>query len=259
MVNIYCDESHDGHTYTLAGWVGSPTSWDYFSPAWRRVLASCNAPSFHAAEIVNREAISDSRFKGWTFDQEKALFSGVLDVIEDKRYVGLMRPVGCSVTLSGNKDWITTPDTAWKLLFVRLFMTVFQECNGYNGISFMFDEKAGVKNYVDRFYAPAKAAVNNLYPGKIHGAVVSFADDEDEGFEPLQAADLLAYEWRRRITEKMTQPHKPVRKSYERLKSARPDGIFHHYNSAAVELIMEKFKHGAHFVQAMLDTPSSPD
>jgi hypothetical protein len=62
-----------------------------------------------------------------------------------------MWPVGCSVTLAGNRDWIATRDTTWKLLFSRLFFTIYQEFGAQNGMSFMFDEKDGVKEYVDRF------------------------------------------------------------------------------------------------------------
>jgi hypothetical protein len=37
--------------------------------------------SFHAAEIVGRDQIRGSKFKGWTFDDEIAAFSKATDVV----------------------------------------------------------------------------------------------------------------------------------------------------------------------------------
>ena len=169
MIEIYCDESHDDTTYTLAGWIATPSGWARFSPAWRAMLDDFNIPSFHASELVNRDIISDSRFKGWDFADETRLFTRAVDIICDKRYCAVMWPIGCSVSLAGNRDWIATPDTAWKLLFVRLFMAVLEKYPAQNGISFMFDDKPEVRSYVDRFYRPAREAINEVWPGKIYG------------------------------------------------------------------------------------------
>src|SRR5262245_66492148 len=66
MMTLYCDESDDGHTYALAGWLSVPSGWDRFEPAWRDMLKTVNMPdgspcrAFHAADIVGRDSISDS-------------------------------------------------------------------------------------------------------------------------------------------------------------------------------------------------------
>jgi hypothetical protein len=39
---------------------------------------------------------------------------------------------------------------------------------------------------------------------------------------PLQAADLIAYEWRKRTSDKWLRPHKALRRSYIRLREGRP-------------------------------------
>ena len=46
----------------------------------------------------------------------------------------------------------------------------------------------------------------------------------DENHMPLQAADLLAYEWRKRISDARLRPGKAIRKSYERIRGIRSDG-----------------------------------
>src|SRR5438552_3219846 len=78
MMTLYCDESDDGETYALAGWLATPSAWRQFEPAWRAMLETIKMPdgspcaAFHTREIVNRDLIPGSRFKGWTFQDERA-------------------------------------------------------------------------------------------------------------------------------------------------------------------------------------------
>ena len=44
MMTIYCDESDDGQTYALAGWLGTPSAWDDFDPLWRAMLKTIVMP-----------------------------------------------------------------------------------------------------------------------------------------------------------------------------------------------------------------------
>jgi len=261
MIGIYCDESHDDHTYTLAGWLGSPAGWEQFVPAWRKMLEEFPVQYFHASELVNRDFDENSRYKGWTFDDEKRFFTRAVDVVcDDKNACGWMVPVGVSVSLNEHSRWTSTPETAWKLLFVRLFMLVLNRFQAQNGISFVFHRKPEVKNYVDRFYDPAKLVINEAFPGKLHGDMVGFANDEEAGFEPLQAADLLVYEWRRRITERLAQPEKRQRTSYRRIREARKrDAELHHYDAAAVDSILAQMATKKHFVEAMMRCPSTDE
>ena len=86
----------------------------------------------------------------------------------------------------------------------------------------MFDRKPEVMSYTSRFYDPARRAVNDAFPGKLHGDVVGFGSDEDAGLEPLQAADLFAYEWRHRVSDLVKDPNKRMRTSYRRIRESRP-------------------------------------
>ena len=42
-------------------------------------------PTFHAAEIVGRNQIEGSRFKGWTFADEVAAFTKATDLVCDAK------------------------------------------------------------------------------------------------------------------------------------------------------------------------------
>lgn len=125
-MNIACDESNDGTTYALAGWVAYPSAWDRVSTAWKEMLSSftmpdgSTMPSFHAAEIVGRDEISNSRFKGWTFDQEIKVFTAAVDILTDSSVCKDIRPLGCSIVLPAPEfKWIENDnqDSIWILLF----------------------------------------------------------------------------------------------------------------------------------------------
>lgn len=261
MVEVYCDESHDVHTYALAGWMSSPQGWDWFRPEWRAMLSEFpKCPQFHASDLENRERDTDSPYKDFSRDEVVRFFTRAVDVVCDRKNAcGWMVPIGCSISLSDHARWTATPDTPWKLLFAGLLLTVLNSYKAQNGFSFLFDEKSEVKPYVDRLYYQVKAEVNKILPGKIHGAVVGFADDEDPEMQPLQAADLLAYEWRKRSSQRFLDPSKEDRKSWKRIREGRPDGFLNHWDAQAVDAIVEKMSKGAHFVNAMLECEPKRD
>ena len=69
MMTLYCDESDDGHTYALAGWLAVPSAWDTFDPAWRAMLQTIAMPdgsacrAFHAT--LRKSLHRADWFVGW--------------------------------------------------------------------------------------------------------------------------------------------------------------------------------------------------
>jgi hypothetical protein len=173
MLNLYCDESHDGTTYALAGWVATPSAWEDIDSRWREMLSKHGAAAFHTAELVERENIKGSRFKGWTFDQETAIFQDAIDILVVNKH--WITSVGCSVCIPTAKPWADSKDGAiWNLLFVSLFHLLLDRFNAQNGISLMFDEKPEVRDVVNRYYFEAKAIVDAVRPGMLADATVAF-------------------------------------------------------------------------------------
>jgi hypothetical protein len=66
-----------------------------------------------------------------------------------------------------------------------------------------------------------KKSLNDISPATLEGPARFAKDDDEPG---LQAADLMVYEWRKRITDARQRPDKPVRKSYVRIREARNEG-----------------------------------
>jgi hypothetical protein len=263
MMDVFCDESHDAHVYALAGWMAAPTGWKYFVPAWNRMLGELRMPdgspvrAFHAAEIVNRDEYNN-RFKGWTFEDEKRAFGSAVDVIVDRQAAANLWPIGCAIVIPRDADWVETRDTLWHLLFTRLFLALLNTYPAQNGFAFTFDEKKEIKRHANEFYALAKQLVDGAAPGKLASAEVKFASDED--FPQLQGADLFVYEWRRRITERLTKPDKRVRTSYARIKEARfEDAALLCYDPTVVSAIKAQLEVGGSFVEAMVKHPATQD
>lgn len=228
MMTLYCDESDDGHTYALAGWLSVPSVWDRFAPAWRSMLRTIRMPdgseceSFHAAEIVGRDSISDSPFRGWTFKDEVDAFTKATDTVTDLSIGRLVYPIGCALELPASSTWITR-DAIWNVLFVKLLMTIAETFPAQRDISLMFDEKPEVADVALTVYRESKKAIDRFNPGLLAASTIAFGNDKVH--EPLQAADLLAYEFRKRVSDSRRTPDKPPRRSYQRIREARSGGV----------------------------------
>ena len=161
------------------------------------------AASFHATDIVSREHISDSPFKGWTFDQEKEAFVKAIDLVADTKLAALLWPVGVAAQRS---------------------------------IAFMFDEKKAIKSSALYFHSVAKQRVNE-HVGEEYFSSIAF--DDDVNVPALQAADLFAYEWRKRISDETARPGKPIRRSYQRIREARNQGALWRYGRSLFDEAMK--------------------
>ena len=183
---------------------------------------------FHAADIVGRDKIKDSPFKGWTFQDEIAAFDKAITVVEDRSTAAILWPVGVALELPATFPWIPR-DSIWLMLFAKLFALLARIYPAQRSIALMFDEKKAIKNNALQLHAAAKENFNaNI--GEEYLSSIAF--DDDANIIPLQAADLLVYEWRKRITDETEQPDKANRKSYARIRAARPDGALWRYGRA---------------------------
>jgi hypothetical protein len=227
MINLVCDESHDQHTYALAGWACIPDGWDGISHEWQRMLLELNMPEFHAVEIVERDNIADSRFKGWTFEQEKVAFTRAVDVLVATHLCKNLVAIGCSVSLPKKQDefGFESQDTIWVFLFCRLLAELIRDFPHDREFNLLFDEKKQIRDTVNAYYYQAKDLTERQLPGYFSGSAVAFANSEKK--MPLQAADLFAYEWRKRISDRIRTPDKPPRRSYARLREKRKAYLHH--------------------------------
>lgn len=271
MINVYCDESRDSHTYAIAGWLAVPGGgglngygWDAFTAAWRQMLGTIrmpdgsSCPAIHTAEIVQRRRIPKSRFRGWKKADERAAFAKVMDVMLDKTKCANMWPIGCSLAVPSDLAvWLPEDSDRflWTILFIRLFHIIIEKYPPQQGISLMFDNKPEVRDIVNKHYYESKQLVDAVFPGKLNDAVEAFGSDEAN--PPLQAADFFAYEWRKQTSEWSREPNRPRREYYGKLRDGRAQNIqLHHYNADAIRTIRSKVDAGASLIDAMWNYPT---
>ena len=75
------------------------------------------------------------------------------------------------------------------------------EVHAFNGFDFVFDARAKVKGRVRAHFETAKAAMES--DPRVAGKLSDLVFRDDRKFVPLQAADLLAYELRKRVWQRV--------------------------------------------------------
>ena len=131
-------------------------------------------PAFHASEIVGRDVISDSRWKGWTFDQEKAAFIDAVNVVTDRTLCTNMWSVGCSCAFPPQAELFADKDVIWFMLFMRLFHDLLDTFPAQQGFTFMFDDKPEVMIPVAKLYGMAKKLFDENQPEKMAKSTIAF-------------------------------------------------------------------------------------
>jgi hypothetical protein len=112
------------------------------------------------------------------------------------------------------------------MIFGKLFLLIAKTYPAQRSITFMFDEKDAIAENAVTIHTAAKQAADHQI-GEDYFSNIAFGNDEQ--IVPLQAADLFAYEWRKRISDATITPDKRVRKSYERIRKARSGGALWRY------------------------------
>lgn len=256
MMTLYCDESDDGETYALAGWLAVPSARNQFEPAWRAMLETLTmpdgsaCPSFHAVEIVGREQITGSRFKGWTFEQETVAFTRAADLVARRDICALLWPIGAAIELPASVPWIRR-NSVWTILYMKLLHLLIKTYPAQRSIGLIFDEKPEVSAMALRAHQQAKEVIHQHYPD--YFATVAF--DDDERCPPLQAADFLAYEWRKRISDARFRPDKPVRRSYKRIRESRPDGALWRFGREVLDRSLTADDPSGAYLRSVLGEP----
>lgn len=227
-VALFGDESYDDHTYVLGGWLMTPTHYRAFEREWAKMLATITMPdgsqckTFHASAIMNQ----CDEFKGWGKDEAFDAFDKATAALADNPGKFAALPCAVSTHIPPN---LSGPDRdgIWLALFLRFFMLVLDIWPAARSIEFVFDKKHDVEKHVKAAYSklagPFRAAIPDSY----------FEDMmfiEDTNAAPLQAADLLIYEWRKSLTNRLIAPARDNRPWLPKIRAARPKGALVHYD-----------------------------
>jgi len=257
MLAIFADESDDNYTYTLGGWAITPAHYTISSDEWRAMLQTIKladgspCPAFHAS-VMMRQA---PPFVGWSVSDVNAAFEKATALIELKGHFAMV-PVGVAAAIPASfKD--VQRDSIWLMLFVSLFRMLFETHPVAMSIEFVFDEKKSIARHARQIHKTTLELLAPHLPGKFLDGITMRSDGDAP---PLQAADFLMYEWRKRISDAQLRPDKSERPWFPRMRVARPGGALWRYGSEVFEEALKTADQSATWARAvMYGQPSHRD
>jgi hypothetical protein len=222
MLALFGDESYDDHTYVLGGWLITPVHYSVLGDLWSKMLGSLKladgspCPAFHAQEIMSQSGI----YAGWGKDEAFHAFDQATAVFTDRP--GRFAASPCAVatripTTLGKAD----RDEIWKILFMRFFALVLECSPGAKSIEFVFDRKPEIEKYAGAAYDLVANAYASVLPDTFLKGM-TFVDDDKAA--PIQAADLVLFEWRKSLTYRRTDPARDTRPWFPKIRASRPGG-----------------------------------
>ena len=197
MLTGYFDESQDAKYLVLAGYIAPARSWVRFEREWRKVLAEFGIDYFHMKDYAH----SRRSFEGWPESRRVALMNLLAFVIQSR----VEWPI--SIVLSLDDYYAVVPpgfqQQVYDPYFLCLWSCILMAFRCYRGeqlsgraLHFIFDDKSGFNTRAQKIIQSCRNLPSFTTEQKQFLGPLTFADDKQ--LNPLQAADLFAYEVRKK-------------------------------------------------------------
>jgi hypothetical protein len=198
MLKAFIDDSGSGgdsQWFVLAGYVGTAEAWDAFDEPWRKVLDG--PPQIEVFKASQAESLK-GRWAGITKDERDSRINALIEVIGRHAIRAIYVRVKQQDFDEVIKPWIPTEwQNAYYFLYVA-FLSAGTSSEKYAGtsrrIDFVFDSNTEVEKPSKKLYSQ----VNGI--PQFHERVGSIEYKDDKASLPLQAADLFAWQVRRRFS-----------------------------------------------------------
>ena len=200
MIEAYFDDSGKETDPTarfpvVAGYFAHVTWWYDFFPRWRHLLLQHGLPYLHMKEWLGMAAE-----RQWNTVKRNTVLLQFVDLIRNSRLVGFGCAVDAEAWLRLSQQRRKTFGNAQEFCFQRIIRRIADRLDlvhEHEFVSLVFDQ--------DLEYAPPRLKLySHIKNGNPRVAArftaISFADMRH--FEPLQAADLLAWQTRRQLINK---------------------------------------------------------
>lgn len=210
----YLDESFSTNAYVVAGYVASRSTWDdHFVPAWQAVLGDAGIEEFKSSDARHQRGV----FRTWTREAVNRLTARFVDVILHSCPNSDM--VGIGFAFLG---WDPGDRAVNRALYGMSAGIVYYELlkllthRRFNAdLEIVMDER-------DKFYEKMQESfdvVRTLIQDRMLGKARPPIPADSKTVLPLQAADVLAYEIRKEVLNRVAG--RPVSTALERLVSGR--------------------------------------
>ena len=192
MLIAYLDESDEKQIFTMAGYVSEAAKWERFTEEWAAILSGYSVGDFHARQFAHNRG----QFKDWPESRRREFITELTSAINRNVLYGVAVAVVVeefNKIITGDlKSFLKEP---YYLSADASFTLAIQYCIKHfptEQIAFVFDNKDKVKGVVQKIYGAYKELKDKIPDPTMLGPL-SFADDKK--VLPLQAADMLAYEY----------------------------------------------------------------
>lgn len=218
LIGFFDESGHSSSTefFALAAFVADDSDWARFDQQWRRALDRHGAPYLHMREFAQRV----ETFKGWTEDRRRGLLGECVAAINSIRAIA----VGAATSV----DDFERLDAEARSNFQDPFFYCFQEVVRGVALRAHFEPEGQKVEMVfsqqDQFSPMAR---------KLWNAMASYIDVKERmgslefqdmrAIPGLQAADLLAYEFRRFYQLRKTKPGNPARWAFKEIVQHQQD------------------------------------
>jgi hypothetical protein len=245
-LTVYADESgtHDkrglqlgSEVTVVAGYIATKSDWDVFTRRWRTALKKFKVGVFHMSELSAWQ--KHAPYNTWSETKRKRFLKTLIKIARDNTHYA----IGGMVS---TKDYNTIlPDEVkagigsfvlnapyhfcFQMLFVKFYDLLVGEVDshyrkfGKDGekVAFVFEQQEEYEPIAHSSFAAIKKRVD------IDNRFASLTFAASECYEPLQAADLLAFYARRILTHKMQG--RPWRDEFERMMEERHNLMLYYF------------------------------
>ena len=220
VLHAYLDDSgthNSSPVCVVAGYFGTEEHWEAFDREWRKTLDDNGQKEFHANRFWSHvrgssrqhsaELKGVSEYRGWDKERCDRFVGRLLSIIESHRVF----PIGCAVAMEqwksltqderavltgakyDSRGKLTTtgaPNKTYFLPFRYSILAAIDHCTGEERLHCSFDRNDSFSNYALEYFQTMKGL---RFEGYRRLGEIFFPGSEDA--TPIQAADLLAYEW----------------------------------------------------------------
>jgi hypothetical protein len=208
MLQFFADESGRMHPEVLSrgdlnpvvcGYIDTPHNWEIFRRKWTKTLSDHRAEYFHFREFATKELYTKpgKAYYGWSKKKRHKFLYDLAFLCSESAV-----PEGTVFDVRNHLSSLSTDnpiETSLVNFFKSFRIGMDRHFRGFDGkVLFIFD-KCKDKDWIVPIHK-VHSEFSDLDP-RIGG--LTFEDDEDSKFCPLQAADLLAYSFHQNMIKFM--------------------------------------------------------
>jgi hypothetical protein len=209
-------------SFWVGGYLAHMSTWFEFARAWQRALQRAGVSHFHMTDFENRQ----KQFRGWPDKARLSLIDELVSIIASNELYGFgggvvrgdyQKLIVQSQFLDSTqltKHWWTEP---YMLAFQHCIVEAVLEADSLPAtecMSFVFDRQ---KAFAARLRIAIEQMATDIgWARRNRLGSITFESKADRS--PLQAADLLVFELRKELDNRIVGAERPLRKSLKRLR-----------------------------------------